>query len=87
MNYKGLTFETDIRRDPAEDDHNHRLGAFKAGWTKATKGRQYDGVLDKLTWDNLGWRLGKLFGETSEEQIEELFDWCVDQRDDTANEE
>lgn len=69
------TYETDIRRDPAEDDHNRRLGAFKGGWTKAVQGEKYGGVLDaELTWDDLGWRLGKIFGETEEERIEELFE-------------
>lgn len=28
----------------------------------------------------LGWRMGRLFGETDEELIDELYDWCVRQQ-------
>jgi hypothetical protein len=37
-------------------------------------------VLDRLTWNNLGWRLGKVFGETSEERKQEILEWCIEQR-------
>ena len=83
MDYKGLSYEVDKRRDPDKDDHNRRLGAFKGGWTKAVQGEHYDTVLDELTWDNLGWRMGKLFGETEEDRIEEVFEWCVGQLQET----
>jgi hypothetical protein len=52
---------------------------FREGWKRAAAGQNYDQVLRKLTWDNLGWRPGKLFGETSPEQIDEMYDWCVRQ--------
>ena len=39
-----------------------------------------DAALDQLTWENLGWRLGKIFGDASEELQEELYEWCVKQQ-------
>lgn len=73
----GLSFEGDDRQ---VDPGGYRLGAFKRGWSDAVGGEDY-GSLDTLTWQNLGWRLGQLFGETSEELQEELFVWCVAQQD------
>ena len=78
MDYKGLNYERDIRRDPDEDEHKHRLGAFKGGWTRAVREERYDGVLEKLTWHNLGWRMGMLFGEADDERKTALFEWCVE---------
>lgn len=43
-----------------------------------------DPELTNLTWDNLGYRLGRLFGPTSDELKQELFEWCVaQQKEDT----
>jgi hypothetical protein len=73
----GLTYHTDVRhRDP----QNRRKARFKIGWSKAVQGHTYSQeTLEALTWQNLGYRLGKLFGETSDEMIEEIFHWCVRQ--------
>lgn len=74
----GLSYDEDNRAvDPEE---GYRLGRFKAGWTKAVNGREMAGALDRLTWENLGWRLGRLFGETSTELQKELYEWCVAQQ-------
>lgn len=79
MAYHGLTYSEDKRKEDP-DLESHRLGNFKQGWTRAVEGQEYDMVLDELKWNNLGWRLGKLFGETSDEMREELFEWCVRQQ-------
>lgn len=77
-----LTYIDDVRVEAPEE--NHRLGRFKVGWNDAVDDEEYDAVLDELTWQNLGWRLGKLFGETSEELQEEMYDWCVQQQTDDS---
>jgi hypothetical protein len=73
----------DIRQ---EDPGSDRQGAFKRGWTAAVKdlddskeSSKYDKSPppEKLTWDNLGYRLGSLFDETDDDLRQELFDWCV----------
>ncbi|ELY58958.1 hypothetical protein C493_05915 [Natronolimnohabitans innermongolicus JCM 12255] len=73
----------DVRQaDPGSD----RQGAFKRGWTAAVKdlndgeesSKYSDGPPpEELTWDNLGYRLGSLFGETDDDLRQELFEWCV----------
>jgi hypothetical protein len=82
MDYPGLTFDIDKRKDPGDDDN--RFGNFKAGWRAAVNGDEYVQVLDNLTWQNLGWRLGKLLGdvdefENADERYREMFEWCVEQ--------
>lgn len=77
----GLTYEPeqDIRVNPEVD--GDRLGSFKAGWTKAEDGETFTAeTLEQLSWHNLGWRLGTLFGETPTELKAELYDWCVRQQ-------
>lgn len=75
----GLTYYDDVRM--VDPDANYRRGRFKAGWNKAINGAEMDDdVLVDLTWENLGWRLGKLLGDTSEELKEELYEWCVKQQ-------
>ena len=78
-----LDYEEDKRqKNPGSD----RQGAFKRGWGAAVKGENEssryndDPELSHLTWDNLGHRLGRLFGETSDDLQQELFEWCVDQQ-------
>lgn len=75
-----LSYEEDVR-STNPNETGHRRGRFKAGWHKATKGESYGSrALNRLTWDNLGWRLGSLFGETDEDLIDEMYDWCVRQQ-------
>ncbi|MFC7009381.1 endonuclease/exonuclease/phosphatase family protein [Halalkalicoccus sp. GCM10025322] len=73
-----LTYDEDVRA--VAPDANYRRGRFKAGWNKSVDGAEMDAALDQLTWENLGWRLGQLFGDTSEELQEELYEWCVKQQ-------
>lgn len=84
MEYHGLTYdeEQDIRVVP--DPKDNRLGSFKAGWSEAEKGTEYtEETLQRLSWHNLGWRLGMLFDETPTELKEELYMWCVEQQKET----
>jgi len=79
VSHNGLNYDADVRM--VDPDANYRRGRFKAGWNKAVDGAEMDGeILNQLTWENLGWRLGKLFGQTSEELQEELYEWCVEQQ-------
>lgn len=76
----------DIRQtDPGSD----RQGAFKRGWTAAVKDINSDSKSSKysegpppeeLTWDNLGYRLGSIFGETDDDLRQELFEWCKEKQ-------
>lgn len=72
-------FETDIRK-PADPD---RKRAFVRGFNDSATGRhdEYgENALQHLTWQNLGYRLGLLFGETDKELVHRLFDWCEEQQ-------
>lgn len=77
---QALTYEKDGRRDPDPDDE--ALDVFKNGWWKGANPEQEDfgeTAHKELSWHNLGYRLGKLFGDTSEEMIKEMYMWCVRQ--------
>lgn len=69
-----------------ENPGSDRQGAFKRGWGAAVKGEEEssryndDPELTNLTWDNLGYRLGRLFGDTQGDLQQELFEWRVDQQ-------
>jgi hypothetical protein len=75
-----LRFERDIR-STEPDQTAHRQARFREGWRKGAAREQYgERSLRELTWDNLGYRLGVLFSETSSELMDELYDWCVRQQ-------
>ncbi|SEH52586.1 hypothetical protein SAMN05192561_104156 [Halopenitus malekzadehii] len=75
-----VDYEDDKRQENPGSD---RQGAFKRGWGAAVKGEEdssrynTDAELTNLTWDNLGYRLGRLFGPTSDDLKQELFEWCA----------
>jgi len=78
--YKGLLYERDDRTDPDPDDA--RLELFEEGWRKAVGGEQGDfgeTAFQELSWHDLGYRLGLLFGATDTELQEEMYWWCVRQ--------
>ena len=76
----GLIFDEDVRHTNP-DATGHRRGRFKAVWRKAVDGADYgESTLERLTWQNLGWRLGKLFGKADDSLKNELYDWCVRQQ-------
>ena len=77
---KALSYEEDKREDPSPDDE--KLDVFNQGWRKAVNGDLDDyGELahSSLSWHNLGYRLGKIFGETSTGLRRDLYYWCVEQ--------
>jgi hypothetical protein len=78
----GLTYKEDGRSTEPNVD-NSRKGRFKVGWNDAVvKNREYDPkTLEILYWQNLGYRFGKLLGETSDELQEEMYDLCVRQQE------
>lgn len=55
-------------RDPYPDDR--RFVAFRTGWNQgATNSRTYKAsTLQRLTWQNLGYRLGRVLGPASPEE-------------------
>lgn len=54
---------------------------FLLGWHEACDDKQYgDNALAKLTWRNLGWRLGRTFGQTSDALMSKQYEWCVDHK-------
>lgn len=59
----------------------YRRARFRIGWAQAVSGQRYsDDVLDNVTWQNTGWRLGDLFGETSRDLIDEFYELAVTQQ-------
>ena len=74
-----MSSNDDRTKDP--DQSPLRLRNFREGWAHAVSGRQYTSdTLARLTWQNLGWRLGSTLGETQEDLIDEMYDWCVRQQ-------
>ena len=81
---ESLTYDADGRVTP--DPEDERLAVFKEGWRKAVRGEEYgETAHEKLSWHNLGWRMGTLFGETSTELKDELYMWCVRQQKETID--
>ena len=76
----GLLYKTDVRN--TEPNQNElRRARFHAGWQRALSSKPYaEGTLDHLTWENLGYRLGMIFGEASRDLIDEMYDWCTEQQ-------
>lgn len=71
----------DDDRHDEPNESGHREAQFRSGWKAALNGQRYtDDTLSKLTWNNLGWRLGAVFGRTSDEMIGMMYDWCVRQQ-------
>jgi hypothetical protein len=75
-----LTYERDVR-DSDPEQSGHRRARFIEGWRKAVEGRTFaPETLRELTWENLGYRLGKLLGPTDDQAVAELYEWCVRQQ-------
>jgi hypothetical protein len=59
------------------EPHSGHKGAFKRGWRAAqNEDVEYLDALEQLTWQNLGYRLGKLLGWADGTMIDEAFYWC-----------
>lgn len=68
---------TDTRSEPDA----FRRARFHEGWKHACAGRTYvEDTLSRLTWQNLGWRIGSAVGTTSPTLMDEMYDWCVRQQ-------
>lgn len=77
---KALTYEGDDRDDPVPDDQ--KLDVFNQGWLKGVDTDKEDygeRAHSTLSWHNLGYRLGMLFGSASPKLREEMYYWCVEQ--------
>ena len=59
----------------------YRRARFRIGWAHSVSGQRYsDDVLGNVTWQNTGWRLGDLFGETSQDLIDGFYELAVTQQ-------
>jgi hypothetical protein len=68
-------------RDTTPDRDGRRRAQFHMGWRRAVAGEAMQvSALERLTWQNLGYRLGALFGATAPELIDAHYDWCVRQQ-------
>ena len=69
---KGLAFRKDVRKFP----DNRRRGQFRAGWNKASNGGTISDkkLRSELSWNNLGFRAGQVFGPATATSIDEQFE-------------
>ena len=70
--FSGLSYERDDRKPP----DNRRRGQFRAGW-KRDEVRE-ETLNEKLTWHNLGHRMGQHFGPQSDGKIDEAYQVLAD---------
>lgn len=75
-------YEVDIRHivhHGTDEEASNRLRAFRTGWTDAVNGRQFTAdTLSRVTWTNVGWRIGQVIGPTSQDIQEQLFTLLAD---------
>jgi len=77
---KGLLYEEDGRRE-LEPNDDEALSVFLTGWSNANNPDSEDfgeTAFKELSWRNLGYRLGLLFGETPRRLKEDMYYWCVE---------
>ena len=73
-------FEVDERHDDPNDT-GRREREFRKGWKAALDREPYKPETPRrLTWHNLGYRLGRLYGPTSDELMGFQYDWAVRQQ-------
>ncbi len=73
-------------RHTEPDETGHRRARLIEGWRKGVEGPPYKAdTLRVLTWDNLGYRLGHLFGKTDGVLVEQMYNWCVQQQPRSRN--
>lgn len=75
LEIKQLLCQLQYRRDVRKPPDERRRGQFRVGWEDTTiRGKTYDEeILQRLTWHNLGYRLGKFFGHQFPEQIDQAY--------------
>jgi len=77
MDEEWVSYETDNRAVP--DPKDAYFDTFKQGWAEAEQGIKYsEECLAQLSWRNLGWRFGRLFGDTPDELKHNLYKWSID---------
>lgn len=75
-----LDVDRDIRSGEPNADRLRRT-RFRQGWGHAVRGRVYTREsLERLTWQNLGWRLGTLLGDASVDLVDRFYDLAVEQQ-------
>lgn len=75
----GLDYREDVRHTEPNETQERKL-AFRRGWTHAvSESREPYGheALEELTWQNLGYRLGRILGDASVEDRERTYELCV----------
>jgi hypothetical protein len=79
----GLEYVQDSRSvEPNET--GYRRARFQSGWADAAGGLSYEAkTLETLTWQNLGYRLGKVLGKTSSQLVDDFYYLCVRQQAET----
>ena len=79
------SFEHDDR-ETEPNQTGYRRDQFGRGWREADSGVSYSArTLKSLTWNNLGYRLGCLFGPASPPLIDAMYDWSVRQQREKLN--
>lgn len=68
-------------RDTDPNDSGHRRARFRIGWHDAIARKDYGpAVLEDLTWQNTGYRLGVIFEDTTDDLIDDFYDLAVAQQ-------
>lgn len=76
----GLDYREDVRHTEPNENQERKL-AFRRGWTHAvseTRGPYSDDALERLTWQNLGYRIGRILGDAPVEDRERMYELCVE---------
>ena len=62
-----FNFNSDVRKFP----DNLRKGQFRKGWHRAVKGKKgyTASTLNRLTWNNLGYRMGQRYGTKNLQEV------------------
>lgn len=65
----------DYAEDRRESPNERRLGQFRVGWKEGVQSEivYAEGTLRRLTWRNLGYRLGRLFGEELDIEMDGVY--------------
>jgi hypothetical protein len=88
LNSNGRTTIQKDERSTNPNIDNRRKGQFKRGWNAAVRRKNYKTkTLEILYWRNLGYRIGKLLGKTSETLQEEMYELCVRQQGERRNDD
>lgn len=62
-------------------EERYRRGRFELAWGDAAEGTEYrTGVVQDLTWQSLGWRLGAMLGDATDEQKRAVYSLLVEIR-------